>query len=151
MASHAHTARSVLEKFYEAERVYMSTAPEDRDFSGIASTLSPDFRMEQTSALPYAGTYIGPQGMEDWVRRMAEYFSVVDVQGPEILERDGSDRIAVSSEVHLRVRKTGEDLKFPHCQVITVDLERGVMTSLYPFYWDVAAVNKALGYTPREA
>jgi hypothetical protein len=48
----------------------------------------------------------------------------------------------------LRVRKTGEELKYPLCQVMTVDLEAGVIKSIMPFYWDVYALNKAIGYTP---
>ncbi|KAJ6172026.1 hypothetical protein N7470_001093 [Penicillium chermesinum] len=134
------TARQILDAFYSAERVYMK-----RDFAGIAATLAPDFRMEQTSALPYAGVYHGPQGMHDWAVRMADYFSVVDVRNPEIFELAGSSRIVVVSNVHFKVRKTGEELEYPFVQVITVDLEQGLITEMRPFYWDVAALNKALG------
>ncbi|KAL4863684.1 hypothetical protein BDV12DRAFT_206327 [Aspergillus spectabilis] len=139
-----YTARAVLDAFYKAEREYMAASPEARDFSGIAATIAPDFRMEQTSALPYAGVYIGPQGMQDWTTRMADYFDVVDVRNPEIFERPGSDRIVVLSTTHLRVRSTGHEMQFPFCQAITVDLEKGNIVDLRPFYWDVAAVNKAL-------
>lgn len=145
-SSPKYTAREVLDAFYKAEREYMAAAPEDRDFSGIAATLAPNVRMEQTSALPYAGVYVGPHGMQDWTRRMADYFDVVDVQNPEIFERPNSDRIVVLSNVHFKVRSTGEEMDFPFCQAITVDLERGVIVELRPFYWDVAAVNKSLGY-----
>ncbi|KAL2835445.1 hypothetical protein BJY01DRAFT_223662 [Aspergillus pseudoustus] len=148
MSTPKHTARSILESFYAAERVYMSSDPSTRDFSGIAAVVSPDFRLEQTSALPYAGTYTGPQGMQDWATAMADYFSVVDVQELEIFEREGSSKVMVLSNVHFRVRATGQDLVFPFTQAITVDLEKGVMTELRPFYWDVAAVNKAIGFVP---
>lgn len=79
---------------------------------------------------------------------MASYFDKVDVQTPEIVEREGSHRIIALSYLVLRVRKTGEELKYPLCQVITVDLEAGVIKSIMPFYWDVHALNKAIGYTP---
>ncbi|CAI7644020.1 unnamed protein product [Penicillium crustosum] len=127
-----YTPRAVLDAFYEAERAYMSSAPEARDFSGIAATLAPDVRLEQTPALPYAGVYIGPQGIQDWSTRMGDYFDIVDVQNPEIFERPGSDRVVVLSNVHLRA--------------FTVDLEKGLILEIRPFYWDVAAVNAALGY-----
>ncbi|CRG89110.1 hypothetical protein PISL3812_06145 [Talaromyces islandicus] len=147
MASDAkYTAREVLDAFYKAEKEYMEAAPEARDFTGIAATLSSDFRMEQTSALPYAGLYVGPDGMQDWTRRMADYFDVVDVQNPEIFERPNSDRIVVLSNVHFKVRNTGQEMDFPFCQSVTVDLVRGVIVELRPFYWDVAEVNKALGH-----
>ncbi|KAL3461941.1 hypothetical protein BJX64DRAFT_288893 [Aspergillus heterothallicus] len=141
-----HTPRSILERFYAAERIYMSSDPSTRDFSGIASVISPTFRLEQTSALPYAGTFLGVQGMQDWAVQMAEYFSVVDVYDLEVFEQDGSNKIMVLARVRFRVRKTGEDLDFPFVQVVTVDTTLGVMTELRPFYWDVAALNRAIGY-----
>ncbi|PWY67925.1 hypothetical protein BO70DRAFT_366210 [Aspergillus heteromorphus CBS 117.55] len=144
MGSSNHTARSILDAFYAAERVYMASPPDQRDFSPLAATIAPTCRLEQTSALPYAGTYFGPDGMQDWSQQMADRFSVVDVQNPEIFERPGSDRIVVVSTIHLKVRKTGEELDFPFCQVVTVDLERGQITEMRPFYWDVAEVNRAL-------
>ncbi|KAJ5414684.1 hypothetical protein N7509_001311 [Penicillium cosmopolitanum] len=148
MASNGkYTPRQILNAFYSAEREYMSSTPDTRDFTGIAATLAPEFRLEQTPALPYAGLYIGPDGMQDWARRMADHFEVVDVQNLEIFENPGSDRIVVLSNVHFKVRETGEELDFPFCQAVTVDLERGVMVEMRPFYWDVAAVNKALGHT----
>ncbi|KAH8670079.1 hypothetical protein BGZ61DRAFT_115076 [Ilyonectria robusta] len=143
-----YTARSVLETFYDEERRYMSAPPEERDFSGIAALLAPNFSLEQTSALPYAGVFTGAEGMQDWIRRMADYFDVVDVKSPEIFEQQGSGRIVVLSNVHFRVRKTGEDLVFPFCQAVTVDLENGTMVHMRPFYWDVQEVNRALGYKP---
>ncbi|KAJ5348442.1 hypothetical protein MYU51_016943 [Penicillium brevicompactum] len=139
------TPRQILDSFYEAERIYMSSPPDQRDFTGIAATLAPDFRMEQTSALPYAGVYIGPSGMQDWARRMADYFEVVDVRNPEIFESPGSDRIVVLSTVHFKVRGSGQEMEYPFCQAVTVDCDRGVMTEMRPFYWDVAGVNAALG------
>ena len=148
MGSKKFTAREVLDAFYKAEREYMQATPDQRDYASIAATLAPNVRMEQTSALPYAGVYIGPDGMQDWTRRMADYFEVVDVQNPEIFECAGSDRIVVLSNVHFKVRKTGKEMDFPFCQAITVDLERGVIVELRPFYWDVAEVNNSLGHAP---
>ncbi|KAL4928069.1 nuclear transport factor 2 family protein [Aspergillus undulatus] len=146
MSTPKYTARQVLDAFYDAERIYMSAPPETRDFSGIAATMSPNIRIEQTSALPYAGVYIGPQGVQDWATRMAEHYDIVDVQDPEIFERAGSDRVAVLSNLHLRVRATGQDLYFPFAQSFTVDLEEGVILEIRSFLWDVAAINKALGH-----
>ncbi|KFA80307.1 hypothetical protein S40288_05911 [Stachybotrys chartarum IBT 40288] len=148
MATPKHTARSILEAFYDEERKYMSAPAESRDFSPAAALFAPDFRLEQTSALPYAGTFIGPQGMQDWAQQAAELFDIIDVQSPEILEREGSNRVVSVSTVHFRVRKTGEDLHYPFCQVVSVDLEKGTITEIRPFYWDVQDLNRAIGYTP---
>ena len=143
-----HSARSVLDQFYDAERAYMSAAPQNRDFQPIADMLSPNFQLEQTSALPYAGVYDGSAGMQDWMSRMAGYFNVVDVQNSEVLERKGSSRVVVLSTLHLRVRETGVEVDFPFCQVVTVDLEKGLMVRMQPFYWDVQALNRVVGYSP---
>ena len=140
-----HTPRSILDSFYAAERIYMSAPESSRDFSGIAATLSPDFQLEQTSALPYAGTYIGPSGMQDWGVQMSSYFSVVDVRDAEVFERQGSNRVVVLSTLHLKVRSTGEEFDQPFCQTVSVDLEKGVMTEMRPFYWDVKDLNGKLG------
>ncbi|EXJ92502.1 hypothetical protein A1O3_01054 [Capronia epimyces CBS 606.96] len=144
----SHSARSILEAFYAAEAIYMSAPPEERDFSGMAARVACDIRLEQTSALPYAGVYIGPQGMQEWSRKMAGYFDVVEVRDREIFEstNSASAKVVVLSNLHLRVRKTGQELVFPHCQENTVDLERGVLTEMRIFYWDVKAINDALGY-----
>ncbi|CAM1502337.1 Fc.00g043210.m01.CDS01 [Cosmosporella sp. VM-42] len=147
-SSKNHTARSVLDAFYEAEREFMSFPPEKRDFSNITALISPNFRLEQSSALPYAGVYLGSAGFQDWAKRMADYFDVVDVQNPEIFEKAGSDRIVVLGNLHLRVRATGEELDYPFCQVDTIDLENGKMVKMQPFYWDVADLNRAVGYKP---
>jgi len=62
MSSTKHTARSILESFYDAERIYMASSPEERDFGGMAATLSPEVKLRQSSGLPYPGDYIGPEG-----------------------------------------------------------------------------------------
>ncbi|KAM5350384.1 hypothetical protein ACJ41O_006889 [Fusarium nematophilum] len=150
MSQKRHTPRSILDSFYAAERIYMASPPSERDFSGMAATLSDTVLLEQTSALPYAGSYIGPKGMQDWAQRMADYFEVVDVQDPDIFEQDGSNRIVALGNLHLKVRRTGEELDFPFCQVVAVDLKAGVIASIQPFYWDVQELNRAVGYTPSQ-
>ena len=124
----------------------MSAPPAEQDFSDMAATMAPDFMGYQTSALPYAGTYVGPAGMQEWSQKMTSWWSAVDVRDTEYFESPGSDRVVVLSTVHATVRKTGEQLIFPFAQKVRVDLEKGFMTELRPFYWDVAQVNKALGF-----
>lgn len=140
-----HTPLSILQSFYDAERIYMSAPESERDFAGMAKTISPDMKLYQTPALPYGGTYIGPDGFLEWARQMASYFSVIDVQDPEVFEKEGSDKIVVVSSVRFVPRKTGEELRHPLAQIVRVDLEKGVMTEMRLMYWDVAGVNQALG------
>jgi hypothetical protein len=42
----------------------MASSPEERDFSGMAATLSPEVKLRQSSGLPYPGDYIGPEGFQ---------------------------------------------------------------------------------------
>ena len=134
-----HTPRSILDAFYEAERIYMSADPEQRDFSIMAATLAPDVRLYQTPALPYGGEHIGMDGFQEVARQMADYLSKVDVRELEVFESDqeGSNRIMAMSRVYFKIRKTGEEYEFPLAQAITVDLNRGWITHIRPFYWDV--------------
>lgn len=50
----------------------------------------------------------------------------------------------VLSNVRFRVKATGEELKYPFCQVMKVDRQQGFITEMRPFYWDVAGLNAAL-------
>lgn len=146
----AHTPRSILDAFYQAERDYMSADPKERDFSTMAALLAPDVRLHQTTALPYAGTYVGIEGFQDVARQMADYLSEVDVRNVEIFqsEHKDSNRIMSLSMVHLKIRKTGQEFDFPTTQAITVDLEKGVIKEIRPFYWDVKTFNEAIEYQP---
>lgn len=48
----AHTAASIMERFYDAERDYMAEDPATADPSAMAATLSPDIVLYQSPDLP---------------------------------------------------------------------------------------------------
>ena len=81
---------------------------------------------------------------------MSSWWSKIDVQNAEFFECEGSDRVVVLSTMKAKVRSTGEELELPFAQEVRVDLEKGVMTEMRPFYWDVARVNRALGFEGHE-
>ncbi|KAH8815288.1 hypothetical protein F5884DRAFT_828649 [Xylogone sp. PMI_703] len=143
-----HTALEILNTFYDAERVFSSSPPDQRNFTALAAILSPDCRFENTKALPYGGVSIGPKEVEQAMADSANYWDLVDVQNPVVFQNDDSDQIVVVSTLHLIVRKTGKELFYPFTQVFSVDLGRGLLTELRPFYWDVQGVNEALGTCP---
>lgn len=147
-SSHQHTPRSVLDAFYKAETEYTYASPDERDFETIAIVLSPNFVMEQSSGLPYAGTYHGRPGMKAWMDKMAGYFDRMEVRDPEIFERHGSNRIVILSNVTYRIRASEREISFPFAQAMTVDLLEGQIREIRPFYWDVYALNRALGFSP---
>jgi uncharacterized protein len=136
------TPKEILERFYDAERIYMAASPSEADPAVLAASLSPDVKLIQSPDLPYGGTFEGVEGFLDWARQMNALFSGVDVTEPEILE--GVDKAVVLSTVHFTVRRTGEVLTRPLVQVVKVDRERGVITEMKPVYWDVEGLKKAL-------
>ncbi len=137
--------REVLDAFYEAERKFTSAPAAQRDFGTIAATLAEDFYMEQSSALPWAGVYHGPKGLQEWIDK-ASNWTVIDVRNPEIFERDGSDKVVVLSQIYYKCHKTGEEIDFPLSQTIVVDRERGTIKEIRSYYWDIQRLNKAMGY-----
>ncbi|KAK4508591.1 hypothetical protein PRZ48_002330 [Zasmidium cellare] len=131
-------------QFYEAETIYMAAAPSERDITGMASCLSEDFQLHQSPDLPYGGIYKGRSGFKDWSDDMASYFDRLEVVDPQVFEKSGSDSVVVSSTLKLRVRKNGVELVGPLLQAMKVDREKGLLTEIRPFYWDVKGLNEAL-------
>lgn len=144
-----HTARSILDAFYRAETKYLQTPEPERDFGVIGAVIGPTCKLYQSSGLPYAGTYDGPEGMEEWVRQMALYFDRLEVQNPQIFEQAGSSQVMVLSTLYLRVRKSGQELSYPFAQAFTMDLEAGTIVEVRPFYWDIHDLNAAVGHSPK--
>lgn len=141
------TPAEILNKFYKAETAYMAVQPEERDFaSGMGVTLSPDVIIYQSPDLPYSQSeYHGHEGFQKWGTEMAGLFSKLVVAEPKVYEREGADEVLVLSTLELTSRDTGEDINSPLCQVIGVDREKGVITFIRPFYWDVEGLKKSIG------
>ena len=136
------TAREIMDSFYDDERIYMAQSPQEQDTTLLSKHLHPDIKLNQSSALPYAGTYTGVSGFLEWGKAMGTYFDKVDVHVNKIFE-DGDDVISLA-HLYLRVRRTGEELDMPLIQHIKVDREMGVLVEISPFYWDVAKLNEAV-------
>jgi uncharacterized protein len=148
------TSLEILQRFYGAESIYMSASPSERDFSGMAATLSPDIVLYQSPDLPYGGTYKGHDEFRKWADAMAERFDVVRPEGGKIYQQvvldqsqqdDSIEEMALSATVPMRIRKTGKDWSQFGVQIVKVDREREVITELRVMYWDVAGLRQALG------
>ena len=144
-----HTPRQVLHKFYEAERVFTSAPAGERSFDTIAAVLSDDFYMEQSSALPWAGEYRGPQQLKEWLEKASEW-TVIDVRNPEIFENPDSDKIVVLSRIYYTCHKTGEKIDFPLSQTFVIDCERGQIKEIRSYYWDIQKLNASMGFSGHE-
>src|ERR1700761_8484012 len=80
------TAREILERFYNAERAYMASPPDQADFSDMQATLSPDVKLYQSPDLIYGGVYEGYSGFLEWSKKMSSYWDKVDPTVSNILE-----------------------------------------------------------------
>ena len=76
---------------------------------------------------------------------MSHYFDIVDVQDPQILEN--TDIVVVVSTLKLRVRESKKEWSAPFTQLVKVDREKGVISEMRPFYWDVKGLNELLAET----
>lgn len=136
------TATEILEAFYADERIYMSQPPDQADSSILAKTLDANVQLYQSPDLPYGGVYEGVEGFLMWGKEMMSHFSRVDVQSPKVMG-DGDD-VVVLSTLNLTVRSTGKEWAKPFVQHVKVDLTKGKIVEMRPFYWDVKGLNEAL-------
>ncbi|CAD6564551.1 MAG: hypothetical protein CYPHOPRED_004063 [Cyphobasidiales sp. Tagirdzhanova-0007] len=134
-SNHPHTATSILDKFYAAEREF---AAGKTDGSEMLQSLSEDFKGYQSEDLPYGGVYEGKK----MFMTMGGLFSQVDAKPDKILVQE--DMVVFVGNVHFTVRKTQEQSSLAMTQVIKVDLEKGLITEMRPFYWNVGGFNALL-------
>lgn len=139
----AQTAEDVLTRFYAAERVYMASPAEKRDFTDLARTLSPDVHIHQSPDMPYGGEYKGHEGFLKWSEAMATCFDRMEVSDRQVLHN--GNEVVVTSTLRIRVRKSGEELVDPLIQWVKVDRDAGTIKEIRPFYWNVRGINEALG------
>ncbi len=134
---HAYKSpRQVLEDFYAAERLIMQGKAE---FSAMAATLDPDVVLHQSPDLPFGGEYVGRARYGEWAEAMNAIFDQVDVQDARYFEN--GDTVAVACTLATRIRATGETLRLPMVQLVTV--RRGKIVEFRPFYWNVPAYRAA--------
>ncbi|VUC35941.1 unnamed protein product [Clonostachys rosea] len=126
---------AVLNRFYEAERRYMAAGGKagGASFDDFASTMADDVVLHQTPDLPWGGEYLGVERYADWAAQMSDCFETVDVQDAKFIESD--DQVVVLCTLETKARRTGEVIRHPMVQVITV--KDGKITDFRPFYWHV--------------
>ena len=131
----------ILRRFYAAESVYLSAGGRG-DFSPMADTLAKDCVMLQPDSLPYRGCWRGHDGYRRWMDAFAEAWSSLDVREPH-MNPCGEDLVFVRSTVHATARGSGHELTWPLLQMI--QLRRGLIARIEPFYWDTHPLVAALG------
>lgn len=138
-----NTAKSVLERFYEAEAEYVSSG--GQDFGPVAATLHEDVVIIQADSLPFGGEWRGHDGFEGWMRAFGEAWSAASAQDVRIVE--DRDTVIVLATMEATARATGEEVRAPICHVVRV--RDGLLAEFRVFYWDTAATNRALANSPR--
>lgn len=137
------TAEDILNRFYAAERLYMASPPEKRDFTDLSETLSASVFIHQSPDMPYGGEYQGHDGFLKWSEAMATCFDRMEVSERQVLHN--GNEVVVTSTLRMRVRKSGEEVLGPLIQWIKVDRDAGTIKEIRPFYWNVRGINEALG------
>ena len=134
------TPRQVLERFYEAERNYMKGGDRgEAGFDAMQATLDPEVVLHQSPDLPYGGDFTGHEGYRRWADAMSALFDRVDAQNPVFYE--SGETVVVTCELLTRTRATGQEMKLPMAQVVTV--RNGKIVEFRPFYWNVPAYTAA--------
>lgn len=113
----ASTMVEVLKRFYVAETAYLGS--DDKDFSIVAPTLHPDCVVLHPQSLPYAGRWVGHEGVERWLRAFGDTWSALEVTDP-VFYPSGSDTVFVRCHVRAVARATGTEIDWPMLQMITI-------------------------------
>lgn len=132
----------ILERFVAAEVDYFASG--DDEFPA-EELLDPEFVLFEPESMPYGGEWHGPDGFRRFLRVMDETWSTMGPQGPLTLIEHG-DTVVVLATLHAITRATQRLVQPPVCQIVRV--RDGRLLEARMFYWDTAAITRALDDTP---
>ena len=111
------------------------------DADAALALLSDGFVLVQADLLPYGGTWRGHEGMRAYLGRLGESWAQFSMGTPHCVS-DGQ-RTVVALSTATGETQGGAPFEMPMAQVYAV--EEGRLTAAHPFYFDTAAVLRALG------
>ena len=115
--------------------LYQSMAAQD--WETYQSHLHPDFRIVESDALPYPGTFHGFDGFTQLFGTVTEQFSEFEPNPTQLCA--GGTHVMAWVEIKLTGRKTGKTL---HTQLVEVFIfEDDKLIEIRPFYFDTDAIN----------
>jgi ketosteroid isomerase-like protein len=120
------------EKYAELQAAAM-----EQDFEKIRGFIAEDFVMVEPEALPYAGTFVGPQGFVDVVRRIRESYEV-DVVSSVISEAE-NNVLLCEFVFGFKSLRTGERVEMPVIDVFRYS-DDGKIVRGDIYYQDAAKV-----------
>lgn len=128
----------MLERMFQAELAFMGSEP--KDICILANAFHPDVVVHEPTSLPYAGDWIGLEGIAGLMQQMSREFSNVSV---EDLNYSGSPaKLYVSCTLHLTARATGISITQPFSQILR--FENGLLVEGTPFYFDTVEIDAIL-------
>jgi|SRR5687767_1442124 ketosteroid isomerase-like protein len=133
------SAIDLLTRMFDVElRFLQSDKP---DLRMLATAFHPDVVVHEPKSLPYAGDWIGFEGIGALFRRMREVWSDLRVEQLEAT-RDG-DVVFMTCTIHLTSRTTGVSVIQPFAEVLRFKDE--LLVEGTPFYYDTAEIVSAIG------
>lgn len=106
------------------------------DWVAVTEILTPDCLIVEAEALPFAGTYRGPQGMADLFARFGSVLTIKDLKmAPMMCAGD-----TVTVRIELVVDNHGADETLKVVELLRFD--NGRVAELTPFYFDAAQVHR---------
>lgn len=126
MSDGAKAAEEVVRKF---DTAVMETG----DFDLAMEYAHPDFTVRESPNLPYRGTYVGRQGLDELLEDVTHWFEFLE---PVKMEFRGVDEALVIGRfsTRARLRATGEEIDFLVVEMATV--RDGKVADIEPFYYD---------------
>ncbi len=129
----------MLARFFVAEQNYAAT-PSEENWQALAGFLDPEFVLYQAASLPYGGEWRGGEGFRKWLATMAESWQHFAVEASQVLI-DG-ETVIIIAQVAGASRANGQSLTVPVVEMMKLrDLR---LLEVRPFYWDTAALSRAL-------
>jgi ketosteroid isomerase-like protein len=133
------SAIDLLTRMFDVElRFLQSDKP---DLRMLATAFHPDVVVHEPKSLPYAGDWIGFEGIGALFRRMREVWSDLKVEQLEAT-REG-DVVFMTCTIHLTSRTTGVSVIQPFAEVLRFKDE--LLVEGTPFYYDTAEIVSAIG------
>ena len=132
-------AIDLLARMFDVElRFLQSDKP---DLRMLATAFHPDVVVHEPKSLPYAGDWIGFEGIGALFRRMREVWSDLKVEKLEAT-RDG-DVVFMACTIDLTSCATGASITQPFAEVLRFKNDRLIEGT--PFYYDTAEILTAIG------
>jgi len=110
-----------------------------RDFAAIASLYDPACELEQSSLLPWGGTYRGHAGLQQFFERLT---NAIDTQIVDETLFEAGDKVVSMGRTKGVARMAGTAFELPTVHMYTV---RNGTISRFEAYVDTPAMQKALG------